>query len=272
MGDMLEKNVTCIGHEFTVEISESDEKVYYDHTEMSSRKPGSGTHVFEVEENGEQVRYVIVMTYQKTRYAFKDRPYRVERRQEPSLVRFLFEEELEAKETREETAALVANLFSRKISSFGFAIIRNGEVVYNDGVPMSEIVKDIKKKKIKVGIDESEGFGVCTTCSLKVEIPNSHYCPNCGEALKHGPIVGAFSWKRGNPNRPNIQPGKENRLPACIICARNLGRKDLLAWCPFCGCAAHRTEMLMWLRSNKTCRRCNQKLDEESLSEYLSPA
>jgi rubrerythrin len=89
----------------------------------------------------------------------------------------------------------VANLLSRKIPSFDAVTMRNGDVVYDDGVPKSEIAK-VKKKKVRGATEGSEEFGVCIICNMKVEIPSSNYCPNCGEILKTGPIVVAFSWKR----------------------------------------------------------------------------
>jgi len=269
---MLEKSITLAGHLFLVEISESDEKVFYDHTEVSSLKPGAGTHDFEVEENGEQVRYRLILTYKKTS-ARNDKPYASYEEihgDRPKSGFQPFGRNERHKADLYDTGAMVAKLLSREISSFDVAIVRNGDAIYDNGVPIPKIIKDTKKGKVRGGGDESEEFGVCTNCNLKVEIPNSHYCPNCGETLKTGAIVNAFSWKRRSPDRPNMSLDKMNSLPPCVFCGGKLQQDVPIAWCPFCGSVAHRAELIQSVRNNITCPKCGETIDKESLSNYLS--
>jgi hypothetical protein len=191
---MVDKTVTCNGHDFEVETGETYEKAFYDGAEVSSLELGSGVHVFEVEENGEQVHYQLVITHKET-WADEDRPYAP---CEDAYRRDLYSLRRNERETSSLYYAAISapNRISPKRLSLNIAIVRNGRVILNDGVPTSRILEALKENSLSCDEEESPEFGVCTNCNIKVEVPNAHYRPHCREKLKMGSIVGAFSWKR----------------------------------------------------------------------------
>lgn len=259
---VVSKSVVYDGHVIDVDINEPDEKVYYDHREMSSLKAGAGKHAFEVEEDRERIRYELFLTYDMKRD--EGNPYTIDRGYgAPASGSTSFSLIWGA-------TVAVANILAKRISAIKLAIIRNGKIIYNDGVPVPNILKGMKKSKKLGGIDESERTGICTRCKMKVAISGSRYCPNCSSTLEWGLITTALPWKDGNPDKPNVLFDENYRQPHCTVCDKNLEHDDLLAFCPFCGRAAHRTELIGWLQLNGTCPKCHQQIDPQLLSRYLS--
>ncbi len=259
---MASKSVTYDGHIISVDINEPDEKVYYDHKEMSSLRAGAGMHAFEVEEDRERVRYEIFLTYDMKRHG--GHPYSADGvNRAGGFVAGGFSLVVGA-------TAAVANILAKRISAIKLAVIRNGKFIYNDGVPVPNILEEMKKNKRVGGKDELERTGVCTRCKMKVAITGSRYCPNCSSTLEWGLITTALPWKDGNPDKPSLPSDEDHLRPHCTVCDKNLEHDDLLAFCPFCGRAAHRTELIGWLQLNGTCPKCHQQIDAQLLSRYLS--
>jgi hypothetical protein len=61
-------------------------------------------------------------------------------------------------------------------------------------------------------------------------------------------------------------------LRICMVCGLGFHQGDLLAWCPFCGAAAHRLHLLEFLHVKENCPVCGHHLVESDLGDQLGRA
>jgi ribosomal protein S27AE/predicted RNA-binding Zn-ribbon protein involved in translation (DUF1610 family) len=111
-----------------------------------------------------------------------------------------------------------------------------------------------------------------------------HSCPKCGTLATSADAV--YCWKCGEilPTRLGLPPSShtvtqlappqanDGANSACIICRKGFVNGELLAWCPFCGAAAHRLHLLEFLHVKGQCPSCGHNLEEHDLADQLGEA
>ncbi|WXG44290.1 MAG: hypothetical protein WED04_09700 [Promethearchaeati archaeon SRVP18_Atabeyarchaeia-1] len=109
----------------------------------------------------------------------------------------------------------------------------------------------------------------CPRCGAGAANEDAGYCWSCGENLAAG--VGAPpSPGKAAEAAPPVAQGDGLRI--CMVCHLGFGEGDLLAWCPFCGAAAHRVHLLEFLHVNEKCPSCGHRLEEGDLAKQLGEA
>lgn len=181
-------------------------------------------------------------------------------------------------------------------------VVRNGEIIYNEGVfvrprHLDELKmelkvlaqqSDIAKGTIKVEEPASSGdlTSVCPLCGVRSRLPVAGFCWNCGAALqapsdatenqaveKTG--VQISKTKGRSIVTPRIlhgaRRGNAARPGKCMVCDLEIKKSDEVMWCPYCGNAAHKNHLLEWFHVKKTCPICQHLMDErEILNEAQS--
>jgi ribosomal protein L40E len=110
---------------------------------------------------------------------------------------------------------------------------------------------------------------VCRHCGARSHRGEANFCWNCGASITAGEA--AVSTRAKTPIVSlNMADGKN--LRTCTVCQLGFRQGDLLAWCPFCGGAAHRVHLLEYLHVNGKCPSCSHHLEEEDLAHQFERA
>jgi NADH pyrophosphatase NudC (nudix superfamily) len=149
------------------------------------------------------------------------------------------------------------------------AVIRDGKVVYNEGLHVTSKHLDdfrkillLRKKAIK--------YGYCFTCDLTIPFPGRRFCPRCGAETQ--PILpGESPIPSESMTAEPSQKAPSDRGKSCIVCKRGFERGEYIAWCPYCGRPAHKIELVKWLNDTKHCPSCNQPLDRKEIEVFQAP-
>jgi hypothetical protein len=95
---------------------------------------------------------------------------------------------------------------------------------------------------------------------------------NAVSALQTRRRRGSQSTSRGKVDQAAPQLAQGQGLRACAVCHLGFEEGDLLAWCPFCGSAAHRVHLLEFLHVKDSCPACGHHLEERALVDQLKQA
>jgi DNA-directed RNA polymerase subunit RPC12/RpoP len=135
---------------------------------------------------------------------------------------------------------------------------------FHGGEGTSESGKNTPEKMRRLGYtDHYPVKSWCYNCGASVGFPGATYCPNCGSRLRilkehvASPAIGPKVEISGRVAQTSEGAGR------CMICHSSLSQGDDVVWCPHCGGLAHRSHILEWIASNKSCPTCRKSLDEE---------
>jgi predicted RNA-binding Zn-ribbon protein involved in translation (DUF1610 family) len=110
---------------------------------------------------------------------------------------------------------------------------------------------------------------ICRNCGRVIPEREATYCWHCGAAQP--PKEGEASPLADNSQKEG-QASSRRQVRSCLVCGLRFDDGDLLAWCPFCGAAAHRIHLLEFLHVKNSCPACGHHLDEQNLSAQLGRA
>ena len=154
---------------------------------------------------------------------------------------------------------------SRSKVEWKFAVLRNGRFIYNEGIPImpgSQTMREIRADLKSHGIDEDQEIQYCPRCGVENLMLDPLFCACCGSILTSASEIAASG--------AGVTDGRSQK---CIVChndlVKNLKKGETLAWCPFCGGAAHTHCLLDSLKKANMCPSCSNTLPEKDFVSQL---
>jgi hypothetical protein len=115
---------------------------------------------------------------------------------------------------------------------------------------------------------EKRARRICQNCGAPACREDASFCWQCGADMTAEEAAGPTPIKT-----PTTSPkAAGGNLRTCMVCQLGFRQGDLLAWCPFCGAAAHRVHLLEYLHVNGKCPACSHHLEETDLAQQFKQA
>jgi hypothetical protein len=107
----------------------------------------------------------------------------------------------------------------------------------------------------------------CQRCGSIAALEDAEFCPACGASLPSATIKTAISEDQTGTQRLGGKTPKFQPFGTCLVCDLEMNQADVLAGCPHCGNIFHKAHLATWVRLNKRCPVCSERLAEREIKE-----
>jgi hypothetical protein len=114
---------------------------------------------------------------------------------------------------------------------------------------------------------------LCKLCREPLRIRDARFCSHCGtdQRLSTEAIQARRPLAAGGKTYSTIAVLGDEPPEMCIVCKMAIGPREQVKWCPHCGRAAHRDELLEWLHVKGHCPACAEHINEKELQMVTYP-